>query len=158
MKSDEKPRGEEILVAGQNRGIDLQMQEALTWMGNYTKRKIVYRPRRQIDNPKWVAMTRYEVDMDRTAGEALDNAWCVITDYSNIGGEALMRGIPAIGSFRASFAEFGGYELLHAVDYIKPPAPYLVDDWLARMAYTLWSVQEFADGTAFNWIIEKGLK
>ena len=157
MKADFKPRGDEILIAGQSRGIDLHMEDLLTWLGNYTKRKIVYRPRRQIDSPKWVAMKRYEVDMDRTAEEALDNAWCVITDYSNMGGEALMRGIPVIGSHRASFSEFGGYLSLHSIDHIAPPSPFLVNDWLARMAYTLWSVKEFADGDAFAWILGRGL-
>jgi len=94
--------------------------------------------------------------MERTAAEALDAAWCVITHHSNMGGEALMRGIPAHCSSDASFARFGRWPL-RKIDKIKPPSERDVNDWLSRMAYALWSVEEFRSGAALGWIQEKCL-
>lgn len=150
MTAEFRPRGDEILIVGQGRNDEALFETAAKLK---TGRKIVYRPRRQVDHPRWVKKTDYEVDMTRTAVEALDQAFCVITHYSNMGGLALMRGIPVIGSPEATYAEMV-YQNVRDVERLEPPSEIVVNEWLSRMAYTLWSGREFESGEAFGWLAE----
>jgi len=154
MTVDYRPRGDAILIAGQMPDTDKELNRVTRRLREFTNRKIIYRPR-QKDFEVGVD-TCDEVSRELTAEEDLDRAWCVITHFSYMGGEALMRGIPVLCHPGASFAEFGQHPM-SKINSLKPFPKSAVERWLNRMAYILWSGHEFRTGEGFRWLLENAV-
>ena len=155
MTAKYKPRGEDIIVVGQMPEADRETARVTRRLKEFTDRKVIYRPRKQFA-PEW-RQEHDEISEDLPSDKELDRAWCVITHFSFMGGEALMRGIPVICDPGATFAEFGQHSF-DEIDDLEPPPEDAVNRWLSRMAYILWSGPELRNGDGFRWLMETAVK
>lgn len=150
MEAKDGPRGDDILIVGQMPETDAEMDRVFRDIRRYTDRKIIYRPR-QTSSPFYFGEYD-ELSINREPEEDLDRAFCVITPFSFMGAEALMRGIPVICDPGAAFAEFG-QNPLNEIEELEPPNPDAVNKWLNRLAYIMWNAEEFKNGEAFQWLL-----
>jgi hypothetical protein len=161
-----KPRGENILVAGQAPHLDKELAEALEKMRESSGRTIVFRPHPNM----WTPMHQEECNIpyDRVSFAAnaigtesirtleldLEEAWVVVTHSSTVGINALMRGIPVVCHPDAPYHE-ASTSLISAadnVDSLDRPNWFNVMAFLRTYSYTLWSDREIAEGTALKFL------
>lgn len=151
MNVEFKPRGEAVLVIGQDECFDRDLDRLIVpQLRLATRREIRYRPRK--GQGEWIT----KADTTSTANtleQDLDDAWCVVTHSSNVGGEALMRGIPAICDYCATYAHLGTRDI-KGIDSLEPPPPAAVEDYLNRLAYICYTTEELSTGNGFKWLME----
>ena len=150
-------RGEAILVAGQDvltdRMLGIHVMESIR---NFTDRKIIYRPRLTEGEDPHCAELADEVSRDAINPEKdIARAWCVITGWSNMGGEALMSGVPVFCEPCASYAEYASSSI-ESIDYCEPPKQEAIEEYLMRFSYLMWSNEELRDGKGVQWMLENG--
>ena len=151
-------RGEAIVVAGQDlltdRMLGIHIMESLR---QFTKRKIIYRPRYTEGVDKHCAELADEVHLDAIdPWKDIAQAWAVITGWSNMGGEALMAGIPVVCEPCASYAEYASSGPLDGIDSWARPSVERIEEYLMRFSYLLWSNEELREGAGFRWMMEHG--
>jgi len=153
MKVDfkKRPQNGVVLVVGQDECFDKDLDRLVVpSLHHATKREIRYRPRK--GQGAWVTKAD-TVSTANTLEEDLDAAWCVVTHSSNVGGEALMRGIPVICDYCATYAHLGTRNV-DGLEFLEPPPPVVVEDYLNRLAYICYTTGELSTGNGFRWIME----
>jgi len=149
LTCDFKKRGEDVLIVGQDREIDCALKEYLVpWLREYTSRKIIYRPRKEVGPFIGVCDWVDEVSANLAVNDDLARAWCVITGWSNMGCEALMRGVPVICNPCAAYA-YLGHDDPSLIDSLPTPRQGDVEEFLVRYSYTIWGNEELAEGFQF---------
>ena len=85
--------------------------------------------------------------------EDLKDAWCLVTSCSIAAVEAQCMGIPVICDEKSFAKEVGAQQLADIED------PFFVgcEDWLYSLAYQQFTPEEFADGTAIEILMDKGI-
>ena len=153
-----KERGDAVLVVGQELGKDKTLGiHVMERLREYTDRKIIYRPRLTEGEDKHCCDLADEVSRNAiNPWKDLNRAWCVITTWSNMGGEALMQGIPVIASPMASYSEYCQSDL-GGIDNMKPPLKSAIEEYLMRYSYLLWSNEEMKLGKGATWMMEHEL-
>ena len=147
-----KPRGEDVIVIGQDREVDARMH-ATTLLGikNATSRRVVWRPRPEPE-PEGMKGSKFcdEVTSGTTLDEDLDRAWCVVAYTSNAAGEALRRGIPVICHHSASYAYLCSQSPMD-IDSAETPLEADVVNYFRSMAQITYSNDEMKAGTPLHW-------
>lgn len=125
-------------------------QQIVDKIGEHTKRIIVYRPRPSHNLAPIVHRASLST---RPIEEDFAYAGIVVSHGGNIGYDSVIRGIPhfAIGDSAA--------RPLSQTDWSKLDQPYMPteeqrDQWLWDLAYCQWSIDEFAEGTAWRYVRE----
>jgi len=145
-----KPRGENILIVGQDECFDHDLDvTVLSEIKRFSQRTTVWRPRK---GHRSTFKSADCVSNGLSVQEDLDRAWAVITHSSNMGGEALMRGIPVYCDPAASYAGIAHHEL-HEIDVLGPPPVEDVEAYLRGMSYICWSEEEMRSGEALKWFL-----
>lgn len=79
----------------------------------------------------------------------LDSAYCTITYSSGSGIDSIINGIPTIATDPGNFAWEISTHYIDQVENIVTADAKTVLQWLYNLAYSQWSVEEIADGTAW---------
>lgn len=125
-------------------------------------RKVSDRPIRYRPKPSWkearpIEGTEYSPPHAREVEHDLRDCWAVVTHHSNVALEAMLAGIPAFcwSGVMKNYCrqDLSGIELVGAFPYAR----YDVDQLLADIAYTQWSVAEMRQGLAWNHLKQEGL-
>ena len=151
---DPGPRGEDILVIGQDVHIDARMHATvLPVLRKSTKRKLVWRPRKGLSPD--TSKVCHETSMIEDLEEDLRRAHCVVTYTSNVGGDALRLGIPVICNPMASFAPLCSSNVAN-VDHVLPASEDRVEKYFQSMAMITWSNEEMKSGEPLLWFKDTG--
>jgi len=151
--------GNHIIVAGMSakaaaaEGLRAEEWEKATIhrLRQLTDRPIIYRPK-----PNWPGariIPGCQMQRDIPLDRALTNCHCVVTHHSNVGIDALVRGVPVISDF--GLASVMGSRNLEDIE--NPLVPDGREQFLCDVAYTQYSVNEMADGTAIRYLLDEGL-
>jgi len=85
--------------------------------------------------------------------EDLKDAWCVVTSCSIAAVEAICEGIPVFCDEKSFAVDVGNVELSDIENpYYGGPEP-----WLYSLAYQQFTPEEFANGTAVEILMDKGI-
>ena len=154
-----KSGGDYALVVGQVPGdSSLQGMDIHRWADSVIPKaremfgRVVYRPhpnvvKRGLPNPR--AAT--EID-SLPLGESLERASVCVTYSSNTGVDAVLAGVPTIYHGDCSMVKDVAVKGLSS-DLVTPDR----HEWLRRLAYTQWTAEELADGSAWRHIMRGGL-
>ena len=115
-----------------------------------TDRPIVYRPKPSWREARPILKTRYSTQPE-TIHQVLGNAWAMVTHGSNACFEAMLAGVPSIILGDAVARPISSTLVADIND------PHIVSDGmrmrlLRNVAYHQWTVSEFADGSAWEFI------
>lgn len=100
------------------------------------RERIVGELRRHTDRPIQFHMKHTPIPL----ATALKSAWCVVTDHSNAGIDALIRGIPAI--FTNPARKLG--------DLSEIETPPMHRDFLVRLAKSQWTIAQMRSGQCWR--------
>ena len=148
---DPQPRGDVVLVCGQDPRTDKRIGEMVEELIRpNTARKIAFRPHPSVAvSAPWadeeVSGTTLEFDLSR--------AWCVVTWTSNVGNEAIVRGIPVLcgpGAMYSSVAECDWKR----VESVTPPPAKDVSGYISRLAWAQWTLDELATGLPLEFVLQ----
>lgn len=151
--------GRHILVAGMSAKAAAEEgyqphqweRDTIAALRQLTDRPIIYRPK-----PNWTGakpLPGSEFGRDQPLADALTNCHAVVTRHSNVGVDAILRGIPCIASHGVASA-MGGWNLDQIED---PPMPDGREQWAADIAWTQWSLDEMREGAAYRYLADEGL-
>lgn len=162
-----KKDGEHIIVCGQHQKSELWkgMEDVQDWMMNvttelrkHTDRRIILRPHPRykvhpdfgkftnvlVANPKPLEGTYDDFNFD----EALQRAWAVISYNSNPGIHAIMGGTPAfVDTSSLAYDVASDINDLNTINHPKYPDR---DEWLQKLSYTEWTVDEIRAGEPWD--------
>ena len=83
----------------------------------------------------------------------LKDAWCLVTSCQYAAVEAMCEGIPVFCDNKSFAVDVGNIELADIENpYYGGPEP-----WLYSLAYQQFTPEEFANGTAVEILMDKGL-
>lgn len=147
-------KGQGILIAGQVGGDSAHGMEGgayRRWVRDLLARiravsdsKVTWRPHPeelwQLDGAD-----SYSDPREETLADALERSWALATYNSTAGLEALIAGIPVFSDGVSVYTPLSG-TLSQFSKGLKPPAPDVVRDLLAAVAYTQWTLEEIAVG------------
>ena len=165
FRARKKKRGDTILIAGQRPWLDRKLEPVIEKISKSSERKIHYRahpdakrllPKIDYKMPGATSFSdEFDIDSAQTSlVEDLENAWCVITNTSNVAHSAMLRGIPVFCSRSAIFADIA-YPIEGAEEKIetaKPPLNKTVNAYFDRLAYAHWRRDEIKSGDAFSYL------
>lgn len=123
---------------------DWEMEAIQKLKAHYPGRKIIYRPKK---NP------RERIDGAETNGtssipELLKGCSLVYTQASNVGNEAVMYGIPVV----TEGGPASDYCPTNIIPNIKPLREAERIDFLHRLAYWQWSINDIKSGAFWPWL------
>lgn len=145
--------GNHILITGQvpgdasmkHVGGRLDYNKMVMDIQKHTNKKILFRPHPQ----RKTAPPRNTKPSTGNLQQALARAHCVVTFNSNTSVDAVLAGTPCIVQDKGSMAwEVCGHKILQ----VNNPPRLDRMQWCYNMAYTQWSPEEIADGTAWEHI------
>jgi hypothetical protein len=140
-------RGRHVLVVEQS---EYFMREVAGWPGGLAgwREHVLGRLRHATERPvvvrHWV---RDKAERARTLAGDLDDCWALVTHASAAANEALIAGVPVFCTGPCVALEMGSGELERIE---SPRRPDGRQDWAARLAASQWTIEEFADGTAWK--------
>jgi len=150
------PKGPIILVGRggktkrQNGGIDWETKALRKIRKVYPGKKVIYRPkvrRRQ----RATNLPGCVLDYASTIEKLCDGASLVVTQWSNIGNEALRFGIPVV-------TEGGPASDICPNEIKLNQEPFSIqyrEKYFHRLAYWQWSIREFKEGKVWPWLFEQ---
>jgi len=160
-------RGDVVLIAGQRPDLDCQLEDAVANIAGVSSRRIHYR--RHPNAKRFAPNNGYTMPHAHTDSDEFDipsaqaslnddlrNAWAVVTHSSNVGHEALLRGIPVFSHREAAFAHIArplGQAWM--IDHTEPAHRADVDRHFDRLAFAHWSHEELRSGAAFRFLEEQ---
>ncbi len=80
----------------------------------------------------------------------LASAFCTVAYSSGSSIDSILKGIPAITVDPGNFAYDISSNYLDDIITPKKEVPGVVTNWLSRLAYSQWSIEEMSNGTAWN--------
>lgn len=119
-------------------------RETIAELRRHTDRPIIYRPK-----PNWLGASpipHAQFQRGVELSDALRDCHAVVCHHSNVAVEAMIAGIPAICPIGVASA-LAGHDLTQIE---SPPMAAGRHQWAADIAYTQWTVQELADGIAWE--------
>lgn len=125
---------------------------AINQIKKYTDRPIMYRPKASWRGARPLPGTVFH-NPQSEFGEALAQAWCVVSHHSNCNVDGILEGVP-------SFCIDGVALPLSCSDLSQIEKPFKPDNreqWAADLSYVQWNVGEIADGTAWRYLKTEGL-
>jgi hypothetical protein len=151
---DWRDSGSHILILGQHEiGISTQHIDVVSWWENIiielkkiTDMPIKFRPHpNQTKFPKG----KYEILVDTSIEEDLENCWCAISRTTNGCVDAIINGVPVITPDKNCVA----YDISsHSIDEVMSPKMIDRKQWLYDLAYSQWTINEMQEGKAWNFI------
>jgi len=127
-------------------------QNAIATLKGYTSRQIIYRPK-----PSWpgagpIDGTTYSPP-EQELEEVLDSAWAVVTHHSNVGIDALVKGIPSftLEGLAKPLSKMG----LKDIEHPLYPSSEIRQQLFNDVAYTQWSMPEIRSGLAWDYLIKE---
>ena len=128
-------------------------RETVKMLQNHSNRGIIYRPK-----PSWRGATRIEGTVFSTSDRELkldiDRAYAVVTHHSNVGIDALIRGIPVM-TVEGAASALGHKPSPELKRYF--PEDAVRQQFLNDLAYTQWKPSEMASGAAWAHFRDEGL-
>jgi hypothetical protein len=164
-----RPGGDYILITGQKPGDGSHHMSAgelakmyrgwIDEIRGQTDREIVFRPHPKEGSAHGEVRLEgvtHDLPSDEKSGglaEAIAGAWCVVTHNSTTGTDALIAGVPVFSDPGAQYGALAniGWEALEAPSF---PTAKARRDHFARVAYAQWTLDELADGSAVEFILE----
>jgi len=153
--------GNVIVICGQHHNseqwinkpkMSVWIQQQIQDIRKYTDKPILVRPHprnqfdfdeKQFTNVKIKKPNRdYNTYDDTDFKKVLKSTWAVINHSSNPAMEAVFNGIPVFVSESSLCYDMGNYNI---ADIVKPAMPNR-SNWINKLAYTEWTVQEIRDG------------
>lgn len=80
----------------------------------------------------------------------LRDCWAVVVHSSNVGVEAILRGIPVFATDRCAASRMARSNLARIEDPYVPPDDSLREEWAATLAAQQWTIAEMRDGTCWT--------
>lgn len=157
----ERKRLQRILVCGENpkdqrHGMsgDACREWSIRALGkckSLDESEVVWRPD-QLDRHNVQGADHYSDPRSESFEEALEGVWLVVVHSSDCGLKALLSGRPVIADYvdegvRPIYAELSGS--FSGFKDVRAPGRDELDDLLARIAYTQWTLTEIATGQPF---------
>ena len=146
-------KGEHILVCPSSPGINQYLErpnwttETVEQIKRYTDRPIKIREKPRGKGTSGPAVATIPIEED------LSNAWCIVTSCSISAIEAVCNGKPVFCDEK-SFAQHIGTTNLADIENPMFVSP---EDWLYSLSYQQFTPEEFANGTAIEILLDKGL-
>lgn len=153
----DRSEGQRIYVCGQHdgdpshgltrNGIVKWAMDTINDLRFLTKREIVWR-----SHPD----SKIEIGNVRNSTGPMDwdDAHCIVTINSNIGHEALIRGVPVVCEGGAPYEELANDCFSEA---LFMPDISTREQYFARLAYAQWTLEEMRAGSPQRWLVENGL-
>lgn len=155
-------KGDYILVAGQtpkdkSHGLsEDELNEWYTSVANqvrlHTDKSVLFRPHPSVQG---FTPDGFNGVDDKSLDDSLKNAHAVITYCSNIGHDALIAGVPVFAmSDRAPYLSVANTDL-SVISSPKSPSESDLIDYLSRVAYSQWTLEEIATGEAIGHLMKQ---
>lgn len=159
--------GSDILVCGQHQESEIWRgkESVQEWMMNvttelkkYTDRRIILRPHPRfkvnpdfgkfnnvlVANPKPLEGTYDDFNFE----EVLQNAWAVVCYNSGLSVSVVRAGVPVFVAADSLCYDVGTY--INRLDKIETPAYPDRTEWLNKLSYTEWTIDEIRSGIPFS--------
>lgn len=114
----------------------------------YSSKEIRYRPHPCFTVP-CPGANRTVIPSQMNMETVLKQAWAIVTYNSNIGHEALVRGVPVFCDKSAVYAELGNLNIADIERPARPPR----SQYFYRLAYSQWLLGEMRSGEAVKHMI-----
>lgn len=160
LKITNQKLGDKILLAGLGvKGSSLYGYEHQSWekkmveeIRKYTDREIVYRPKPSDHNAPPIDGTTYRHPLKYpNVEDEFENTCAVVTHHSNVGIEAVLRGIPV-------YTQYGPASVysMNSLACIENGRYEMSDrgNFFAKLAYCNWSVNEIRTGKCWEFLRE----
>jgi hypothetical protein len=145
--------GKHVLVCPSSSGINSYLDrpnwttETIEQIKRYTDRPIRLRHKPRGRGTSGPSEARVPLSED------LKEAWCLVTSCSIAAVEAMCEGIPVFCDNKSFAVDVGNIELADIENpYYGGPEP-----WLYSLAYQQFTPEEFANGTAVEILLDKGI-
>jgi hypothetical protein len=157
--SPKNPKDGFLLVCGQmpndaaHRLPELELnglfETKIKYLRQITDREIVWRP-----HPlrKLYPEGSYTISDADTLGEALEGAYAVVTHNSTAGLEALVKGYPVFCPVEAFYSDLCNTDL-NKIDSPVFPDKKKFEDFMSKIAYAQWTLEELKEGKAQTFLI-----
>lgn len=154
----EEGTGKYILLAGQSAkasGVYGLVAEEFekNMVSKYSSHKlpVVYRPKPSWNGARPIRGSLYAADAD--LNDLIDDAEFVVSHHSNVGIDALIRGVPCLSAIPCPAFRYG------SVDTGAPQRPSVVDriQWLANLCYQQYTPDELRNGSYIKMLNTLGL-
>lgn len=164
--------GNNILICGQHTKSEQwsNMPPPIEWLRTsidsikqYTERPIVFRPHPRdfqwatsfkyrdvmVKIPKHITGTYDDFDFDQD----LQNAWAVYNPSSNTGIQSIINGVPAFVNIDSLASSVGNNNFSSLNNPERPRR----EEWLEWLSHSEWTIDEIAEGTPINRILQSNI-